>query len=83
MHKLTEGILDIIDNFLSFLLRNDKKGAARYLKAHPELKGKRKEIKKAFKDADDAFEKAMKFYENSENKPSKLKFLREYLNQKR
>lgn len=44
------GILDVIDNFLIFILRKDKGAAKRYVDNHPELKGKQKEITKRFKE---------------------------------
>ena len=44
MSKLDEGILDIIDKFLVFIIKNDKDAAKKFVKNHPELKKHKKEI---------------------------------------
>ena len=55
MSKLKEDKMGLIDTFLTFFLRNDKDGAKKYVDNHPGIKKKRKEVKKAFKDAGDAY----------------------------
>jgi len=55
MSKLNEGIMDILDNFLTFLLRNDTKGAKKYIKNHPEIKKHRKELDRRIKSANAAW----------------------------
>ena len=51
------GLMNALDNILTFLLRNDKKAGERYAENHPEIKRKKKELKKAIKDANDAWDK--------------------------
>jgi len=84
MSKLNEGILDIIDNFLTFILRNDKKGAEKYIKAHPELKSKKKEVDKQLAKAGKAWSKAKRMRANLEagralDESLKLEFMLEYI----
>ena len=51
------GILNFIDNILTFILRKDNDGHQRYIENHPEIKRQKKELEKRVKDANDAWDK--------------------------
>ena len=51
------GLLNMIDNILTFILRKDKNATKRYIENHPELKGKQKEISKRYKALNKEWEK--------------------------
>ena len=72
--------MDMLDDFLSFLLRNDKKGAQKYIENHPEIKKHKKELKKAIKDANDAWDKVD--FSQLENVVTKKEFMSEHFKRK-
>ena len=51
------GLLNLIDNILTFILSKDKGGQKRYIENHPEIKQQKKELKKLVKEANDAWKK--------------------------
>jgi len=51
------GLLNFIDNILTFILSKDKDGQKRYIENHPEIKQQKKELKKLVKEANDAWKK--------------------------
>ena len=51
------GLLNFIDNILTFILSKDKDGKKRYIENHPEIKQQKKELKKLVKEANDAWKK--------------------------
>jgi hypothetical protein len=51
------GLLNFVDNVLTFILSKDKGGQKRYIENHPEIKQHKKELKRRIKAANAAWEK--------------------------